>query len=35
MVPCEIIAEEFSFEWSLRRLSSIDSKVRTCLDSAI
>ena len=35
MVPCEIIAEEFSFDWSHLRLSSIDSKVRTCLNSAI
>ena len=35
MVPCESIAEEFSSEWSHRRLSSIDSTVRTCLYSAI
>lgn len=35
MVPCESVAEEFSSKLSHRRLSSIDSKVRTCLDSAI
>ena len=30
-VPCESIAEEVSFEWSHRRISSTDSKGRTVL----
>ena len=29
IVPCKITAEEVSFEWSHRRISSTDSKVRT------
>ena len=29
ILPCEKTAEEVSFEWSHRRISSTDSKVRT------
>ena len=35
IVPCEIIAEEVSFEWSYHRLKSTDSKVRTILQDSI
>ena len=29
IVPCESTAKDVSFEWSLYRISSTDSKVRT------
>ena len=35
MVPCKSTAEEVSFEWSHRRISSADTKIRTTLHVSI